>query len=188
MRASAQFNLIRTPRIVGARRRDAGGYARSPKLRQQSRYVISAPGSSPSCAEPSTDNSAVGCSNSEGGNTRTVDRSSRRPTAASRPVKASQAISPRVRTGRPGAAGAAWPTTPGWPTCGTAGPKGRCTRLTRRPSCWRHLRSYQHGSARSSCCGTGRTCPKPTWPPSSAARLAPSRARHHAGSPGSGRH
>jgi hypothetical protein len=46
-----------------------GGYARAPELHEQSRYVIRSPGSTPSCVEPSTDNSAVGCSNSEGGNT-----------------------------------------------------------------------------------------------------------------------
>jgi hypothetical protein len=40
------------------------------KPRQQSRYVIMLPASSPSCAESSTDNSAARCSNSEGGNTR----------------------------------------------------------------------------------------------------------------------
>ena len=33
---------------------------------QQSRYVIKLPGFSPTCAKPSTDSSAVGCSNSEG--------------------------------------------------------------------------------------------------------------------------
>jgi hypothetical protein len=45
-----------------------GGYARAPELHEQSRYVIRSPGSTPSCVEPSTDNSAVGCSDSEGGN------------------------------------------------------------------------------------------------------------------------
>jgi hypothetical protein len=42
--------------------------ANTPSRNEQSRYVIKLPGSSPSSAKPSTDSSAVGCSNSEGVN------------------------------------------------------------------------------------------------------------------------
>ena len=54
----------------GGRRRDRGRLSCNP----QSRYVSKSPGSSPGYAKPSTDNSAVGCSNSEGGNTCVLSR------------------------------------------------------------------------------------------------------------------
>jgi hypothetical protein len=92
---------------------DNGGSARAPELHEQSRHVIRSPGSTPSCVEPSTDNSAVGCSNSEGGNTWSRDRLRGGPhlppaqlSLASRyrpPVSPGTAAegSPDIRTSRP---------------------------------------------------------------------------------------
>jgi hypothetical protein len=45
-----------------------GGYARALSCNRQSHYVIRLRRSSPTCAGPSTDSSAIECSNSEGGN------------------------------------------------------------------------------------------------------------------------